>query len=120
MNQRQDRNSEAYKEARRQYAKNWNKNHQGRQVASNKRYRQKTKQWFVELKSTMKCNRCPESAFECLDFHHSDPTEKEHNIHKMVGFGYGREAILAEIAKCEVLCANCHRKHHAAEQKQGK
>jgi hypothetical protein len=42
-----------------------------------------------------------------LDFDHMDPGTK--------GFGlgakktYSREVVLAEVAKCRVLCANCHR-----------
>jgi len=31
----------------------------------------------------------------------------------MITFGYGKESLEAEIARCEVLCANCHRKRHA-------
>jgi len=30
----------------------------------------------------------------------------------MITYGYGAEALEAEIAKCDVLCANCHRIEH--------
>lgn len=59
------------------------------------------------------CIRCGESDLWCLDFHHRDPTEKEGNLGQIRRFGIDR--IKAEIAKCDVLCANCHRKHHHSE-----
>jgi hypothetical protein len=31
----------------------------------------------------------------------------------MISVGYSWEKIEAEISKCEVRCANCHRKRHA-------
>jgi hypothetical protein len=49
-------------------------------------------------------------------FHHRDPSEKEITIADAMRLGYGRKRILAELAKCEVVCANCHAKHHARER----
>jgi hypothetical protein len=72
--------------------------------------------WFTELKSQLVCARCGENHPACLVFHHVDPTKKELTIAFAVQRGYGRERILAEIAKCEILCANCHAKHHARER----
>lgn len=43
----------------------------------------------------------------CMDFDHLD--NKVLGVSQMVHRGYALEAILAEIAKCEVVCANCHR-----------
>jgi len=42
-----------------------------------------------------------------LDFDHIDPSEKAGTIARM--FTYTRQRLLAELAKCEVRCANCHR-----------
>ena len=41
------------------------------------------------------------------DFDHRIPAEKSFSISK--GKRVGREALLAEIAKCDLVCANCHR-----------
>ncbi len=60
------------------------------------------------------CVHCPEKDPACLDFHHRDPGEKEGHIGEFRRFGM--ERLLAEIAKCDVLCANCHRKHHRNER----
>lgn len=68
---------------------------------------------FRELKATLKCSRCPEDHPATLDFHHRDPAAKEVLISQAISKGWAWEKILAEIDKCEVLCANCHRKEHA-------
>jgi len=72
--------------------------------------------WYGELKSTLVCKRCGESHPACLQFHHSDPTKKEISIADAVRRGFGVSRLLAELDKCEVLCANCHAKHHARER----
>jgi hypothetical protein len=73
--------------------------------------------WFEELKRQLVCVRCGEDHPACIVFHHRDPTEKEITISEAMRRSYGRRRILAELAKCEVLCANCHRKHHAKERR---
>ena len=51
---------------------------------------------------------CGETRFPTLQFDHLDPTQKSYSISNMVGKGLSPEAIALEIAKCQVLCANCH------------
>ena len=48
----------------------------------------------------------------CLHFHHRDPSTKLYSISRM--WGYSIRVFLEEDAKCDVLCASCHRKQHAA------
>ena len=55
------------------------------------------------------CIRCGEKHIACLDFHHRDPTEKDLEV---ANLSTSRARLLTEIAKCDVLCANCHRKLH--------
>jgi hypothetical protein len=43
-----------------------------------------------------------------MDFHHRDPSNKSFSIGVNCG-SKGLDALVAEIAKCDVLCANCHR-----------
>ena len=73
----------------------------------------KLRKWFQDYKKTLKCNRCPESFHACLDFHHEEPNEKEICLSIAVQYGWRKERIIQEIEKCEVVCANCHRKIHA-------
>lgn len=72
--------------------------------------------WFQEYKRDLKCSKCPENHPACLDFHHKNPDEKEYEVCFMASKGSSKEQILKEIAKCDVLCANCHRKHHYDEK----
>jgi hypothetical protein len=43
-----------------------------------------------------------------LDLHHRDPTTKRFTIGR--GRSWSLQNLLTEIEKCDVLCANCHRR----------
>lgn len=47
-----------------------------------------------------------------LIFHHKDPAHKDLNITRMIGLGMALVKIRRELAKCELLCANCHTEIH--------
>lgn len=68
--------------------------------------------WLQSVKDDLSCEMCGESHNACIDFHHTNNEEKDANIGNMPQQGYSKDRILAEIEKCEVLCANCHRKEH--------
>jgi hypothetical protein len=72
------------------------------------RYRRNRKR-LNDYKKTLKCSRCSENHPRCLEFHHRDPSTKLTNI-TYVGNTWGWKRLMEEINKCEVLCANCHRK----------
>jgi hypothetical protein len=91
----------------------WYSNHKVEVVERVLQRRRDLYDWLRKLKRTLKCNRCPESFWVCLDFHHTDPTEKDMSVAQAVRNGWSKKRILAEIAKCEVLCKNCHAKEHA-------
>jgi hypothetical protein len=61
-----------------------------------------------EYKATNPCVDCGESNPIVLDFDHLG--DKEFSISLGVARGLGMKRIMEEIAKCDVLCANCHRK----------
>lgn len=58
---------------------------------------------------THRCVDCGESALVVLEFDHVRG-QKVGAISWMVSAGYPWAKIAAEIAKCEVRCANCHRR----------
>jgi hypothetical protein len=64
-----------------------------------------------EYKSTHPC-KCGVSHPACIDFHHKDPATKDRGISDLVSGGLSHSRLLKEIAKCDILCSNCHRKLH--------
>jgi predicted HNH restriction endonuclease len=57
-----------------------------------------------------KCEYCGYNKYRgSLEFHHKDPTQKDpRGLRK-----FKREKLFAELDKCVLLCANCHREEHA-------
>jgi hypothetical protein len=68
--------------------------------------------WYLELRQGKVCSSCGEDHPACIDFHHRDENKKELDVSKAVRYGWSKERILKEVVKCDVLCANCHRKLH--------
>jgi len=60
------------------------------------------------------CRRCGEDDPVVLEFHHRVPAEKRFPISavRAVPKPADTALVMAEIAKCDVLCANCHRRAH--------
>ncbi|MFD1646909.1 homing endonuclease associated repeat-containing protein [Haloarchaeobius litoreus] len=92
----------------------WYYKNRQQEIEKKDRRRAELRSWLHEYKlQQCACVRCGEGDPACLDFHHTG--EKEMGIAEMVMYGYSRESILEEIERCEVLCANCHRKEHYVE-----
>ncbi len=82
------------------------------QATKNKRFAENRRKWLVEYKKTLKCIRCGESHPATLTFHHKNGSEKSFEIGNALKLGVSLKRLLAEIDKCEVICANCHAKEH--------
>ena len=74
---------------------------------------QRIREWYNDYKSNLECDDCQETHPACLQFHHRKHSEKNFAISRAVLDGVSIKRILEEIAKCRVLCANCHLKLHA-------
>lgn len=61
------------------------------------------------------CVDCGEADPVVLDFDHQEPLEKFLTINELRIRCYSWRKILDEIAKCEVRCANCHRRRTARQ-----
>ncbi len=63
------------------------------------------------------CVDCGESDPVVLEFDHRDSATKFLAIAQMIERRYSWEAIAAEIAKCDVRCANCHRRRTSQQRR---
>lgn len=71
--------------------------------------------WWEKLKNSLACKRCGMADSRCLEFHHRDPATKLFNVSK-AAIACSMKVIMAEVEKCDVLCANCHRIIHWEER----
>lgn len=78
--------------------------------AAQKRHRIRVREKLLALLSTKKCVDCGESDPIVLDFDHVVPSVKFKKASQMLSGHYSWGSVLAETEKCEVRCANCHRR----------
>ena len=74
--------------------------------------------WLDSTKEGKSCVRCGQDDPDLLDYHHRDPSTKCFKIADAIRLVKNRNKVLAEIAKCDLLCANCHRKLHKLQKRQ--
>ncbi len=67
-------------------------------------------------KKTLCCIDCGQSHPATLEFHHLDPTQKEVIVSRLLNETTSLRRLQEEMAKCVVLCANCHRIRHWNER----
>jgi len=61
------------------------------------------------------CERCGyKKSISAMDFHHRDPKEKDFAISRNTNLAWKR--VKAELDKCMLVCANCHRELHEEER----
>jgi len=82
-----------------------------RYLENTQRNRLKTLAWYREYKKGISCKVCGEDRPPTLDHHHRDATTKLFTVSMAVN-EQSIKRIKEEIAKCDVLCSNCHRMHH--------
>ena len=56
-----------------------------------------------------KCAKCGFSDIRALDWHHLDPNDKVNSVSEMIRNRVSMDKLQAEVDKCELICANCHR-----------
>lgn len=72
--------------------------------------RQKLSQRVNAIKLERGCADCGYRGHPvALDFDHVDPATKEATVSQLVKAAAAWARVEAEMAKCEVVCANCHR-----------
>lgn len=108
---------ERRKEYHREYHKStWYPGHKANRIERSKKRRQELVEWYREYKKTLHCEDCGESHPATLEFHHLDPSQKDVNISRLIAVSSSLRRLKEEMAKCVVLCANCHRIRHWNER----
>lgn len=77
---------------------------------SNSTYTIRNKENLIDFLKDKKCIDCGEDDIRTLEFDHIDPVSKHRAVSELVVNSYSWKSILIEIEKCEIRCANCHRK----------
>ena len=68
-----------------------------------------TREWLFCYLREHPCIDCGNRDIRVLEFDHRDGTLKTESISVLASEGYGLPRVIAEVAKCDVRCANCHR-----------
>jgi hypothetical protein len=73
--------------------------------------------WIRDVKK-VPCMDCGKTLPpECMDFDHRPGTDKKFGVAEMGG--RRMSVVLEEIAKCDIVCANCHRIRTFARRRDG-
>lgn len=107
------------KSCQREYAKSHYINNKDKYVQRAKKFssnaRQKAIQFVLEYLEGKSCIKCGEDDILVLDFHHRDPSNKKYVVSLMISRNCVA-TIQEELDKCDILCANCHRKETHKQQ----
>lgn len=71
------------------------------------------KKYLWEYKLKHPCEICGEKHPICLTFHHKDKSKKDTDVASLLNNSWKK--LKDEIAKCQILCENCHKKLHFNE-----
>jgi hypothetical protein len=101
----------------REYMRAYHVSHREEARERAKKNYEKGRAWFKAFLGTLSCVRCGESDSDCLEFHHREPKGSVNGRRvdaPIASLVMRSEAyIRREASRCDVLCANCHRREHA-------
>jgi hypothetical protein len=86
-----------------------------RNVRSRPAQKRLLKERLWQCKSQHGCLDCGERDPVVLDFDHLDPADKSAEVGWFASRNYGWPTILREIRRCQLRCANCHRRRTARQ-----
>jgi hypothetical protein len=82
-----------------------------RQIKINRDRRHARYAKIREIKEASPCTDCGESfPYYVMDFDHRDPATKSLDVSLMVKRMFAWDKVLAEVAKCDLVCVRCHRR----------
>lgn len=108
-------------EAKRAYERKWRRDKAAhdpeylkRKQATDAAWRKRHLLAFAKAKMERGCDRCGFNACaQALQYHHRDPAEKLYDLGRWSP-SIGKAKLAEEIAKCDLLCANCHAMEHCS------
>ena len=77
-------------------------------ISQQKSRRRELREWISSIKSSSPCTDCGGYFhWAAMTYDHLPGHEKRGDISDLIAGGY-RSVLITEMAKCEVVCANCH------------
>jgi protein-arginine kinase activator protein McsA len=96
-------------------ASEWYAKNQEKFWASHGKRKSECRDYIWNHLSSNQCVDCGTDNPLVLEFDHRSPTEKRFEVSKGLEGAYCLDTVKAEIDKCDVRCANCHRKRTAEQ-----
>lgn len=101
------------KEDQKRYAKEWYLRNKrltiSRSKISTAKLKKRNLEYIKNIKKNVPCVDCGNKYhFVAMDFDHTG-TDKLHNVSRLANNAVSIAVLDAEIAKCELVCSNCHR-----------
>jgi hypothetical protein len=104
-----DKTSPRAIEVQKRSAKKYYENNKEAQFARNKGKKDDIRSYIQQYKEYRGCMDCKgKFPFYVLDLDHRDPTTKRF-LPSRLAKNNSWDTMIAELAKCDVVCANCHR-----------
>lgn len=98
------------KEKAKQYRATYYRKNKLKVLAHNLVRKRRNIELVRSLKNNTPCFDCGvQYPYYVMDFDHREPKEKKAIISKLVQ-GWSIQSLQSEINKCDIVCANCHRK----------
>lgn len=91
------------------------KRHDANTIVNQRKRRTEQRRLVFDYLKVHPCVDCGNSNPIVLEFHHVRGV-KEANVGSLISGGYSDETIFSEIAKCDVVCSNCHKIRTASIQ----
>jgi len=87
--------------------------YKARAAANNVRIKAANREKLREYLRGSHCADCGHSDLVVLEFDHREAQDKRADVSTLVSKAFSWSTIAREIAKCDVVCANCHRRRTA-------